>query len=264
MTSRNPASVITGPVISAPVAWAVLGLAVTEALAVLLPLLAFDGQPNDDGVDLLISPAGYAFAIWAVIYVLAIAVGVVFVRKRTSGTGSAQRLAIDLAITCGAATLWLIVSAASLDWLPSILLTVMAAALFDAARIAAGPADPNAPSWITTLVRITVGIYAGWASAAVFINWAADLARSGIVDATSLGWQLAILIAAALYGVGVTFRVGAALPAYPLTLVWALLAIIVGAWTSSSAVVIVAVFGLVAVGLAYAISVRRPGPVAAA
>ena len=134
---------------SAPVAWSVLILAVAEALAVFLPLLSFGGEPNEDGVDLFISPAGYAFAIWAVIYVLAIATGVVFVRRRASGTGSAQRLAIDLAITCGAATLWLIVSAASINWLPSIILTVMAAAMFDAARIAAGPSDSDSPSWVS-------------------------------------------------------------------------------------------------------------------
>lgn len=244
--------------ISAPLAWTVLTLAIAETAAVFIPLLSFGTDPNEDGVDLMISPAPYAFAIWSIIYILAIAVGVVFVRYRASGTGSAQRLAIDLAITCGAAALWLIVSAAGISWLPSILLTVMAAAMYDAARIAAGPADAGAPSWITTLVRITIGIYAGWASAAVFLNWASDFARSGLTDATSLGWQLAILIAAALYGVAVTFLFGAALPAFPLTLLWAFIAIIVTAWSTSGAVVIVAVFGIVAVGLAYAISVRRP------
>ncbi len=94
--------------ISTPAAWAVLVLSVAQALAVFIPLLTFGGQPNDDDVDLFISPTGYAFGIWAVIYLLSIATGVVFVRTRTTGTGSAQRLAIDLAVACGAAALWLV------------------------------------------------------------------------------------------------------------------------------------------------------------
>ncbi|WP_040518707.1 hypothetical protein [Gordonia aichiensis] len=236
--------------ISTPAAWAVLILSITQALAVFVPLALFDGQPNDDGVDLFISPAGYAFAIWSVIYVLAIITGVVFVRERQFG----QRLAVDLAIACGAATLWLIVSAASIDWLPSILLTVMAIVLLDAARIAAMPVDESSST--TTLVRITIGIYAGWATAAVFVNWASDIARSGIADESSVGWQLVVLILAALVGIAVTYLYGAALPALPITLAWALVAIVVNAWSSSTPVVVIGVVGIVALVLAYVASRR--------
>ena len=72
---------------------------------------------------------------------------------------------------------WLLVSAASIDWLPSVLLTVMAVVLIDAALIAARPAAADVDARITLLVRTTMGIYAAWASAAVFLNWAADLGR---------------------------------------------------------------------------------------
>lgn len=237
--------------ISTPAAWAVLILSITQALAVFVPLALFDGQPNDDGVDLFISPAGYAFAIWSVIYVLAIITGVVFVRERQSGTQFGQRLAV----ACGAATLWLIVSAASIDWLPSILLTVMAIVLLDAARIAAMPVDESSST--TTLVRITIGIYAGWATAAVFVNWASDIARSGIADESSVGWQLVVLILAALVGIAVTYLYGAALPALPITLAWALVAIVVNAWSSSTSVVVIGVVGILALVLAYVASRRR-------
>ena len=241
--------------VSAPVAWAVLILSITQALAVFLPLALFDGEPNDDGVDLFISPAGYAFAIWGVIYVLSIITAVVFVQKRQTGTQFGQRLAVDLAIACGAATLWLIVSAASIDWLPSILLTVMALALLDAARIAAHPVEN--PSSTTTLVRITIGIYAGWATAAVFVNWASDIARSGAADESSVGWQLVVLIIAALVAVTVTYLYGSVLPSLPITLAWALLAIAVNAWSTSTPIAVAAVVGIVAVALAYWASTRR-------
>ncbi|WP_231895473.1 MFS transporter, partial [Gordonia sp. 852002-50395_SCH5434458] len=241
--------------LTAPLAWTVLILSVAQAVAVLIPLALFGGEPNDDGVDLLISPAGYAFAIWAVIYVLSAVTGYIFVRGLDSGTQYGKRLAVDLAIACGAAALWLIVSAASIDWLPSILLTVMALALLDAARIAALPVEN--PSSTTTLVRITIGIYAGWATAAVFVNWASDIARSGAADESSAGWQLVVLIVAALVAVTVTYLYGSALPALPITLAWALLAIAVNAWSDSTPIAVTAVVGIVAVALAYWASTRR-------
>ena len=241
--------------LTAPLAWTVLILSVAQAVAVIIPLALFGGEPNDDGVDLLISPAGYAFAIWAVIYVLSAVTGYMFVRGLDSGTQFGKRLAVDLAVACGAAALWLIVSAASIDWLPSILLTVMVLALLDAARIAAHPVEN--PSSTTTLVRITIGIYAGWATAAVFVNWASDIARSGAADESSVGWQLVVLIIAALVGVTVTYLYGSALPALPITLAWALLAIAVNAWSDSTPIAVTAVVGIIAVALAYWASTRR-------
>ena len=81
------------------------------------------------------------------------------------------------AIATGVVFLWLIVPAASPHWLPSVLLTIMAIALVDSARIAALPVNSETRASTTTLERITVGICAGWASAAVFVNWASDRNR---------------------------------------------------------------------------------------
>ena len=53
----------------------------------------------------------------------------------------------------------------------------MVVVLIDAALIAARPAAADVDARITLLVRTTMGIYAAWASAAVFLNWAADLGR---------------------------------------------------------------------------------------
>ena len=257
----------TQPRLSRALAWTVLILAVCQAAAVFIPLAQFGGEPNDSGVDLYISPAGYAFGIWAVIYVLSIVVGVMFVRNQATGTRSPRRLAIDLALTFAAAALWLIVSAADVGWIPSILLTVMAVALLDAARIAAGPADDTAPHSLNTTVRITVGIYAAWATAAVFVNWASDLGRT-VADPDSLGWQLVILIAAAVVGIVATYLVGGALPAYPIVLVWAFVAIAVNAWSTSTVVVVCCAIAIVAVIGAYVLArgrvVRRAHPLSPA
>lgn len=238
-------------------AWAVLVLAVCQAAAVSIPLTLFGGQPNSSDVDLLISPAGYAFAIWAVIYVLTIVVGAMFVKYRATGTGSARRLAIDIAVACAAAALWLVVSAANWTWVTSVLLTVMAVVLLDAARIAAGPADEQAGP-VNTMVRVTVGIYASWATAAVFLNWASDFGKT-VADPSVLGWQLIFLIGAVVLGVAVTVGYGAVLPAYPVVLIWAFAAIIVNAWSASTVVVVLCITAIVLVIVGYLMSVRRRG-----
>ena len=68
---------------------------------------------------------------------------------------------------------------------------------------------------------------------------------------------MAILIVAALVGIAVTYLYGAALPALPITLAWALVAIVVNAWSSSTPVVVIGVVGVVALVLAYVASRRR-------
>ena len=65
------------------------------------------------------------------------------------------------------------------------------------------------------------------------------------------------LIAAAALGVAVTYLVGSALPGYPITLLWALVAIIVNAAGRSTVVVAVAAIGIAAVIAAYLASRRR-------
>ena len=72
------------------------------------------------------------------------------------------------------------------------------------------------------------------------------------------------MIAAAALGVAVTYLVGSALPGYPITLLWVLVAIIVNAAGRSTVVVAVAAVGIAAVIAAYLASRRHDRLVVAA
>lgn len=159
---------------------------------------------------------------------LSIVFALLVVWKGAARTINPRRLLIDLEIAFAGAAVWILVSAAEWTWVTPIVLTVMTVVLLDAARIAARPADDSAPPWLTDLTRVLVGVYAAWATAAVFRNWAAAIGAD-LADPQSLGWQVAILLACAVVGLAVTTAVGSVLVAYPLTLVWAFVGIIVAA-----------------------------------
>lgn len=222
---------------------AVLLAAIAQAAAPVIPFTGNGAQPNESTTDLLITPAGYTFSLWGLIYALSIVAAIAMVVTASTGTVRPQRLSIDLLVAFAGAAVWIAVSAAEWSWATSIVLTVMAVALLDAARIAAA-GDAEAPRWLVVLVRSTIGIYAAWATAAVFQNWASDIGAS-FGDPAEPWWQLAVLIASVLVGTAVTALYGARLPLYPVTLVWAFVGIIVHAWGETAAVVATCIAGIV-------------------
>lgn len=242
--------------ISGPITWLAAILAVVQAVAPVVPFSGVGASPNESTTDLLITPAGWTFSIWSLIYALSIAFGIVVVWKKTTGTNRPTRLLADLNIAFAGAAVWILVSAAQWTWVTPIVLTIMTVVLLDAARIAAGPADESAPRWVPILTRILVGVYAAWATAAVFQNWAAAIGAD-VADPQSLAWQLTILVACALFGLAVTSWLGAVLIAYPLTLIWAFLGILATAQGETTAVVGVAIATIVALVVTTATVVVR-------
>ncbi|AFR50676.1 hypothetical protein KTR9_4067 [Gordonia sp. KTR9] len=252
--------------ISGPITWLAVFLAVAQVLAPVVPFSGFGASPNESTTDLLITPAGYTFSIWSLIYLLSIVFAVAVVWKGSTGTDDPRRLLIDLEVAFAGAAVWILVSAAEWTWVTPLVLTVMTVALLDAARIAARPADGAAPRWLTAVTRILVGVYAAWATAAVFQNWAAAIGAD-LADPRSLGWQLAVLLACAVVGLAVTAVVGSVLVAYPLTLIWAFVGIIVNAQGETTAVVGVAVgttVALIVTTAAITVLRRRAGTPASA
>ncbi|MBM9463969.1 hypothetical protein JL108_10970 [Aeromicrobium sp. YIM 150415] len=247
MSEHSPnASPARRPDVSRPLLAVVVLASILQAAAPVVPYAGGGAQPNESTTDLLITPAGYTFSLWGLIYALSIVTAVAMLWKRSTGTGQPMRLSIDLLVAFVGAAVWIGVSAAEWPWVTSVVLTVMTVALLDAARIAATTADHGAPTWLTVLTRSTVGIYAAWATAAVFQNWASDIGAS-FGDPGEQWWQIAVLILAVLIGTAVTALYGAQLPLYPVTLVWALVGIIVTAWGETATVVGTCIAGIVVV-----------------
>ena len=87
--------------------------------------------------------------------------------------------------------------------------------------------DLTCPSWVALLATVTFGLYLGWSSIAVFANIAAALINSG-VSASAVGWQFAVLAAAAVSALTLTTMLRGT-PGYAAGAVWALVAIAIGA-----------------------------------
>lgn len=203
-----------------PLDWLLLAGALAQPLAAALPsALGFPSVSLRSGeLPHPLTPAGYAFSIWGVIFLGLIALGVARLR---SGTGKAWiGWPFFFALALNAAWQFWVppngVDAVSLLIITGILCLLLVTAA-GAPRGATG-----AERW---LAKPAVMLFAGWVSAATFVNIAAALQFHGINPAGhSLSEQATWLIGAAAIAVGVlTFRLGHW--AYGGAVIWALVAI---------------------------------------
>lgn len=189
--------------------------------------------PQDDPP---VQPAGYAFAIWAVIYLWLFA-GACYgvIRRPTALDWGEMRPYLALSLAVGA------------SWLPAAKLSALAATiLIWVMLIPALIALFRAPLLDRWWGRAPVGFYAGWLSAASFVAIGLCLAGWGLmqpVPAAILCVTLAVCLSAyvqiALEGV----------PEYGVAVVWALVAVAINNLTGAFFVSILALAGAAIVGL---------------
>lgn len=223
--------------------WVLLAAALLQVAAPAVQSLLDVAQPADGSDDLLITPVGWTFSIWGVIYLLAIVHAVVALRV---GDGiDDPRFVRDLIALYVGAAIWIAASATGSSLATLIVLAVMTWFAIDAARLAngAGAADP---AWTGTLARATSGLYAGWVSAAVFLNVGTAALEIGLGDADQHGWQVVLLVMAAIFALSVNAMLSHT-PAYAVAIVWALIGIVAGTTGESTAATVVAAVALVAV-----------------
>ncbi|MCD9154467.1 hypothetical protein [Aeromicrobium duanguangcaii] len=202
--------------------WVLLAAAVLQAAAPIVQSLSDVSQPSDGSKDLLITPAGWAFSIWSLIYLLAIVHAVVTI-WRGDGTGS-TRFVVDLIALYVGAAVWIAVSAAGISWATFLVLVLMTGFAIDAARIAA-QAPGTDPGWIGHLARATSGIYAGWVTVAVFLNFATGVVELDLVSPERESWQITVLAGAAIFALGVNLLMPRS-PGYAAATIWAQIGVI--------------------------------------
>ena len=185
-----------------------------------------------------VQPAGYAFAIWGLIYGWLVISAVFGVWKRADSP-SWDYVRTPLVVSLAVGTPWLAIANASAIW-ATITIFIMAAA-----AIMAFIRTPKMDRW---WLQAPVGIYAGWLTAASFVSLGSTAAGYGIVLG-SLGWAyLAIVMA-----LGVTLKVIArkpSAPEYGLTVIWALVGIIVANLSGAVSVMVLAAAGIIVVARA--------------
>ena len=239
------------------------GLAVVVLLAaiaeVVAPVVTINGPGSSPGAgsgpELLITPVGWAFSIWGVIYTLAIAQAVaVLVRGAHSVP---RRLQVDLTVLYLGGAVWIVL--AGLDSSPATAgaLLVMFVAAIDAVLTVAR--STFEPGWFSVLTRAAVGLYAGWVTAAFFLNVSTAMVDAGLVEADELPWQLAVVVVAVLVLLTVLVRTGG-IVAYAAAGTWAMVGIAVtGNADGTTGVLVAALAAAVVIVLtAAALVVRRP------
>ncbi len=174
-------------------AWAVLAAAVLEVVAPLVTINGPGSSPGGgSGPDLLITPVGWAFSIWGVIYTVAIVQAVSVLVTRT-GTVS-RRLQVDLVVLYLGGAVWIVLAGLDSSAATAAALLVMFVAGVDA--VLTVTRDAIAPHWLAVLTRASVGLYAGWVTAAFFLNVSTALVDADVVEADVVGWQLVVVAVA--------------------------------------------------------------------
>jgi hypothetical protein len=159
-----------------------------------------------------IQPAGWAFAIWGVIYLWLLGSAGFGLFKRDTDPGwDAVRWPLFVSLAVGAA--WI-----SIALRAPVMATVLIWVMLGGALLALRAAPTSDRAWLT----LPLGLYAGWLTAASCVALSTVAAGYGLGSETALGWAglaLAIVVA-------VPVAQGLRVPTYTLAVAWALAGVV--------------------------------------
>lgn len=185
-------------------------------------------------VDPPVQPAGYAFAIWGVIYIwLGTMAAFGMLRRKTDAAW--QGVAGPLALSLGPGAAWLWVAGFAPIAATVLIFWMLGCALWALMRA------PMADRW---WLQAPVALYAGWLTAAAHVSLGVVLGGYGVLGATGAA-ILSILLALGV-AVAVLWRKPQA-PEYGAAVGWALIGIAVDNSGNNATVMALAIAGLLAV-----------------
>jgi hypothetical protein len=178
-----------------------------------------------------IQPAGYAFAIWGLIYGwLLVHAGFGLLRRRDDPAFVRVALPLLLASVLGA--VWLAIATTAPLLAEAAILLMAAFALIAYLR-----ADPVQDRW---LLAAPTAIFAGWLTAASAVSTGVLLAGYGVLTDTAS----ALLMLAVVLGVALTVQTRRpTMPVYGATVVWAIVGVIAVNWGANPTVAYAAIAG---------------------
>lgn len=185
-----------------------------------------------------IQPAGYAFAIWSVIYLwLIVHAGFGLVKRAADPAWDITRRPLTVAIALGA--LWLAI-ANDAPLMATLAIWIMQATALTAFLLA----DPARDRW---MLSAPLAIFAGWLTAAAAVSLGVVIAGYGLMSDTAAAILMLVLVL--LIAVVAQSR-RPQMPLYGLTVLWALGGVIAANWTANSTVAYVACAGAVVIAAA--------------
>lgn len=186
-------------------------------------------------IDPPVQPAGYAFAIWGVIYLWLLISAAYGLIKRADDPGW-NRARVGLIISLALGTPWLWVANNSPVGATLLIFGMLAGAIM---------ALMTAPKTDRWWFQAPVALYAGWLTAASFVSLGSTAAGYGILT-DSIGWAWIGITGALLVGLAVLWTKPQA-PEYASTLIWALVGIIVANGLTLNSVTVLSAAGIVIV-----------------
>lgn len=201
-----------------------------------------------------VTPAGYAFSIWGLVYLACLALAVYQLLPAQRDRTVHRRTGWWLVAAFAAATVWVPVFATRTLWLAQVVIMVLLLALTVAVRrsVHSGPAADRREQFA---FRLPVTLYLGWVTLATVAGFGTTFRSLGMRE-RGIGVTLVsllLLVAATAFAVVVVGRF-TALAAFTFTAGWALVAIVVA--TSSVGVRVAAVLALMVIA---AVLVIRTG-----
>ncbi|MGC9525488.1 MAG: tryptophan-rich sensory protein [Limnospira sp.] len=196
--------------------------------------------------DVKIIPASYAFSIWGLIYLGLFALGIYQVLPGQRDNTHLDRMGYGLVWASLAQIVWIFLFLyrrfpLSLVAMAAILLSLIYSYLkLDVGRV-------RVPKWEAGFVNAPLSIYMGWISVATIVNVAIALYSlnwDGWGIAPQVWTAIVIIVAATI---AIALRVRHRETAYPLVMIWALIAIAVG--QNDPAIVTTAVMAALVVSL---------------
>lgn len=224
----------------------------TNAAANLLPLNGQSTGEISDRFPILITPPGYVFGIWGLIYTGLLAYAIYQALPAQRDNPALRRIAWPFVLSCAANIAWLLLWHYNQYGLTLGAMVGLLLALITIDRRLGPPAAQSRGNLL--FARLPFSVYLGWISVATIVNATVVLYDAGWEGAglSPELWTTGLLGVGAALGVAMGARQGDY--AYPLVLAWAFAGVamknaatpLVGpaAWVATGVAVLAAVAGL--------------------
>lgn len=194
-----------------------------------------------DKYPTLITPSGYAFAIWSLIYLGLIAFSIYQALPSQTDNPLFKNIRTLYIANCAANCFWIYLwhydsILAALGVMFVLLGTLVLI------NVTLQKSESMAETW---LAQIPFSLYFGWVTVATILNFSIALVSLGVntTESTAIILSAILIVGAAVLGILIRFKL--AIFAYPLAIAWALTAIAVKQ-SGKTAIVVCAAFGVIA------------------
>lgn len=208
--------------------WNVLAFAAVIAVNVLSNALPLGGRTTGEISDryyIYITPAGYAFGIWFLIYVL-LAGFVIYQLRRDTGTrDSVRSIGIWFTLSCIFNMAWLFLwHYLYIEWSVGAMLLLLLSLGIIYRKTRAVYYPTGGETW---LLKLPFSIYLGWVCAAFLVNVGIVIHKNAWspLGLSEFGWSIALLCVGAVLSILISYPYRDSV--LPLVFVWAYIAIAV-------------------------------------